>query len=158
MVLHTLRSARLRDSGSPWMRTERVTHETMTGPDGPWCCGPSSTWSAPTSTTRDPGVTLVDREGARDRGRPVGSTRQEPERARRGKGHAAAGGCVFRRNMGLFPFATRFARASQLAFVASPPTNGLTPRSATLDHACLFLPALSSFRTIVLASHSIPNN
>lgn len=28
-----------------------------------------------------------------------------------------AGGCVFRRNMGLFPFATRFARASQLAFV-----------------------------------------
>lgn len=90
------------------------------------------------------------------------SVRQEPERARTGKGHAVAGGCVFRRNMGLFPFATRFARASQLAFVTSPPTNDLTPHPATLDQACTcpFLPVLYRSETTVLAwiSRAIRNN
>lgn len=104
-------------------------------------------------STRDP---TSSQSAAREpRGRSAGPTRQEPERARTGKGHAAAGGCVFRRNMGLFPFATRFARASQLAFVASPPTSdlapGRAPRRAALDHAhahALFFPiVLSSFRT-----------
>lgn len=67
---------------------------------------PSST--PPTSTTRprDPISSRSFRERA--------SRGQEPERARA----ETTDGCVFRRNMGLFPFATRFARASQLAFVA----------------------------------------
>jgi len=100
-------------------------------------------------------VISVYRERTRVRGRSVEPARQEPERARTGKGHEAADGCVFRRNMGLFPFATRFTRASQLAFVASPPTNDLTPHLVALDHARAhtvrpFLPALS-FRTTVLA-------
>lgn len=35
--------------------------------------------------------------------------------------------------MGLFPFATRFARALQLAFVASPPTNTIRSSSSLVD-------------------------
>lgn len=58
--------------------------------------------------------------------------RQEPERARA----ETAGDCVFRRNMGLFPFATRFARASQLAFVAGPPTNTIRSSSSLVLGLC----------------------
>lgn len=89
--------------------------------------------SPPTSTTRSRRATqchlgLVSRGNERPRAVDGGSARQEPERARTGKGHEAVDGCVFRRNMGLFPFATRFARASQLAFVASLSANDLNPR------------------------------
>lgn len=44
-------------------------------------------------------------------------------------------GCVFRRNMGLFPFATRFSRALQLAFVANArPTISSPSASTTLEN------------------------
>ncbi|KAL0132231.1 hypothetical protein PUN28_000193 [Cardiocondyla obscurior] len=87
--------------------------------------------SPPTTTRRasERAISIISvsaSEGARDQGRPTWQREK------------AAVDCVFRRNMGLFPFATRFARASQLAFVASLPANDLTRR---LDRTCPFLRA-----------------
>ena len=63
-----------------------------------------------------------EREGGRERGTQHG---------------VAIAGCVFRRNMGLFPFATRFSRALQLAFVANAPTNSTLPPSSSAWSALL---------------------
>lgn len=52
-------------------------------------------------------------------------------------------GCVFRRNMGLFPFATRFSRALQLAFVANARPAISSPSAST---------TLENLRNVLLSS------
>jgi len=98
----------------------------------------------PTSVARE-----RNRENRQSKARTGGS-----ERARVEKGRAGGARCMFRRNMGLFPFATRFARPSQLAFVASPATNNPSPPPLLLPslsprRACIYLPFSSRIRAII---------
>lgn len=104
-------------------------------------------------------VPVVSRQ---DKPTERGKNRKERGRRRR------AAVCVFRRNMGLFPFATRFARASQLAFVASPPTNTqiqplVPPRGDLAFGSARAYPPFSSgvravIRTVVFARMYVVRN